>query len=109
MDSDEFKRQMEAFSADYRASLPAKMAEIDALWGMLAGGAQQPEACSELLRKLHTLGGSAKTFGFPALGTAARAAENFLEPYCRDGAMPHAADREAFGLLLRTVRQGAEG
>ena len=109
MDNDEFKRQMAAFSADYRASLPGKMAEIDALWGMMAGGAKQPEACGELLRKLHTLAGSAKTFGFPEVGTAARAAENFLEPFCGDGAMPQAADREAFGLLLASVRQCAAG
>lgn len=109
MDSAEFKRKMEAFSAEYRASLPAKLAEVDALWGMLAAGATQPEACGELLRRLHTLAGSAKTFGFPDLGVAARAAESFLEPYCQDGAMPQAADRQSFGLLLSAVRQSAAG
>jgi chemotaxis protein histidine kinase CheA len=107
MDKDEFKRQMDAFSADYRAALPGKLAEVDALWDKLASGAKQPEACVELLRRLHTLAGSAKTFGFPDLGTAARAAETCLAPYCEDGAIPQAADREAFNRLLRTLRQSA--
>lgn len=109
MDKAEFKRQLEAFNAEYRASLPGKLAEVDALWGMMAAGATQPEACGELLRKLHTLAGSARTFGFPELGTAARVAENFLEPYCKDGAMPQSSDREAFGRLLGAVRQSASG
>ncbi len=107
MDKDEFKLQMDAFSAEYRASLPGKLAEIDALWGMLCAREKQPEGWTELLRKLHTIAGSAKTFGFPGVGTAARAAEDFLEPYCREGAMPLAADREAFSLLLSAVRQSA--
>ena len=109
MDKDEFRRQLEAFNAEYRAALPGKLAEVDALWGMMTAGEMQPDACGELLRKLHTLAGSAKTFGLPDLGTAARAAENFLEPYCRDGAMPQAAERDAFGLLLSAVRQSAAG
>jgi HPt (histidine-containing phosphotransfer) domain-containing protein len=107
MDKDEFRRQMEVFSAEYRASLPGKLAEVDALWTQIADGAQQPDTCSELLRRLHTLAGSAKTFGFPDLGTAARTAETFLAPYCRDGLLPQDGDRHAFSRLLAALRQSA--
>lgn len=107
MDADEFKRQIEAFSADYRAGLPEKLARIDVLWQALGAGASDAGACAELLRALHTIAGSAKTFGLSEVGNAARAAENFLEPFCAGGAMPRAADREAFGQLLGALRQSA--
>ena len=109
MDADELKRQMAAFSADYRAGLPAKLERIDALWQVLSSGAADIEAGGELLRALHTIAGSAKTFGLPAVGDAARAAENFFEPFCAGGAMPQATDREAFGHLLDALRQSTAG
>lgn len=107
MDADEFKRQMAAFSADYRAGLPAKLERIDVLWQTLRSGASDTGSCVELLRGLHTIAGSAKTFGLSAVGDAARTAENFLEPFCAAGAMPLAADREAFGQLLGALRLSA--
>jgi len=107
MDTDEFKRQMETFSAEYRAGLPAKLERIDSLWQALREGASDVGACVELLRALHTIAGSAKTFGLSAVGNAARAAENFLEPFCTSGAMPEASHREAFGRLLGALRQSA--
>ena len=56
--------------AEYRSSLPEKLARIDAL---LAAGRG-----TELARELHTLGGSAGTFGLAKLGEAASAAEAHL-------------------------------
>ena len=107
MDKDEFRRQMDAFNAEYRASLPGKLREVDELWKRMHADAARPEDSAELLRRLHTLAGSAKTFGFPELGTAARAAENYLEPYTRQGVMPPVAEREEFGRLLGMLRQCA--
>ncbi len=63
----------------------------------------------ELLRALHTISGSAKPFGLTSVGDAARAAENFFEPFCAGGAMPQATDREAFGHLLDALRQSIAG
>jgi HPt (histidine-containing phosphotransfer) domain-containing protein len=109
MDADELKRQMAALSANHRRGLPAKLERIDALWQVLSSGAADIEAGGELLRALHTIAGSAKTFGMPAFGDAARAAENFFEPFCAGGAMPQATDREAFGHLLDALRQSTAG
>jgi len=109
MDADELKRQMLVFSADYRRGLPAKLERIDALWQVLSSGAADIEAGVELLRALHTISGSAKPFGLTSVGDAARAAENFFEPFCAGGAMPQATDREAFGHLLDALRQSIAG
>ena len=61
---------LEALRLEYRARLPGKLERIDAL---LAAG-----RIADLARELHTLGGSAGTFGLPKLGAAARAAEAHL-------------------------------
>lgn len=60
--------ELEALLAEYRAGLPEKLARIEALHsrGQLA----------ELARELHTLAGSAGTFGLPRVSAAARAAED---------------------------------
>ena len=64
------RAELDALLADYRSSLPEKLARIDA---QLAAG-----RIAELARELHTLGGSAGTFGLAQLGEAARAAEEHL-------------------------------
>lgn len=100
MSSDAFKQYLAKLSAEYRSGLPGKLAEIDALGQAVIGGGANMELLADLQRKLHTLAGSAKTFGFPAVSTAARAAENFLDPICDSGAMPGDAERGSLGTLL---------
>lgn len=108
MSADEFKRQMAALMADYRASLPPRLDTIDALWGtLLASGEAGPEAdpMQALLRELHTIAGSARTFGLPELSAAARKAELYFDPYCTAGTLPEQAEREAFLELLAELRR----
>lgn len=61
---------LEELRSEYRAGLPDKVAHLRAL---LAAG-----NLKELQRALHTLAGSAGTFGLRALGQAALAAEESL-------------------------------
>lgn len=104
MNMDAFKQQMATLLEDYRNSLPPRLAEIDARWALIVSGAAGPDTFQSLLRELHTLAGSAKTFGLGDLGVAARAAEVHLEPFCAASAMPQAGDREAFGRMLDELR-----
>ena len=59
-----------ALRSEYRAALPARLERIDSL---LAAGRLE-----ELERELHTLAGSAGTFGLPAVATAASDAQELL-------------------------------
>ena len=77
------RAQFDALLAEYRANLPQKLAQMEELF--LSG------RIAELRRELHTLGGSAGTFGVPEVGDAARAAEECL---VED---PDAAQRNEFG------------
>jgi HPt (histidine-containing phosphotransfer) domain-containing protein len=90
------RAELDALLAEYRSSLPGKLARFDAL---LAAG-----RLLELGRELHTLGGSAGTFGLPKLGEAARAAEAHLAT-CGDA--PDPGQRAELDRLLATLRHEA--
>lgn len=105
---------MEELSAEYRGSLPGKLAEIDVLWAALGGGTEPVARLAELRRLLHTIAGSARTFGLGEVSTTAKAAETFLDTYCgAEGdpapmcTLPSAADGEAFDALLGALRRSA--
>jgi len=68
--------EFDALRAEYRQALAAKLDALGAQWAQVAGG--DGAALEPLVRALHTLAGSAGTFGFAQIGTAARAAEDFL-------------------------------
>lgn len=70
------RQQLAQLRADYTAALPGKLAATHASWrAHLQGDAQATET---LLRQLHTLAGSAGSFGHAELGTAARLAHAML-------------------------------
>ena len=107
MTAEAFRRQLEALGADYRRDLPDKLARIDGLWLDLANGEAQPARITDLQRELHSLAGSAKTFGVAGVSEAAAAAESFLEPYCKRRRMPGAAQQARFARLLDALKQAA--
>ncbi len=107
MSKEAFSKYLEELSSEYRGSLPGKFSEIDALWSALAGGAEPAARLRDLQRLLHTIAGSARTFGLPAVSAAARAAESFLEAYCEPGALPSQAGRAEFDALLGALKQSA--
>ena len=87
------REELDALLAEYRSSLPEKLARFDAL---LAAG-----RTAELVRELHTLGGSAGTFGLPRVGAAARAAEEHLVACGRDLDPARRAELERLLGILR--------
>jgi chemotaxis protein histidine kinase CheA len=105
MTPDAFKRQLEAHRAEYRRDLPAKLAELGELWRGLASGALKPARLGDLQRELHTLAGTAKTFGVAGVSEAAAVAESLLEPYCRRSRLPGAAKRAEFERLLEALKR----
>jgi HPt (histidine-containing phosphotransfer) domain-containing protein len=85
------RAQFDALLVEYRNGLPAKIAQMEALWS--AG------RLGELRRALHTLSGSAGTFGLPQVGDAARACEECLVDN------PDAAQRNAFGNAFARLKK----
>jgi HPt (histidine-containing phosphotransfer) domain-containing protein len=105
MADDDLARELEAFNAEYRSSLPQRLADIAEAWSAVRRG--EAAALRPLLRQLHSIAGSALTFGLPALGRAAAEAEDWIEPYTERTEIPAAAALDAFEPLLAAVRRAA--
>ena len=105
MADDDLSRDLAAFNAEYLAGVPQRLIDIDTAWSAVKRG--EAEALRPLLRQLHSIAGSAPTFGLAALGKAAARAEDWIEPYDARSEIPPAAALDAFEPLLEAVRQAA--
>ncbi|MDP1592914.1 MAG: diguanylate cyclase [Gallionella sp.] len=77
--SEKFREALKQLSDAYTAQLPQKLINLELIWDKFPQD-QWDEACFQTLyRMVHSLSGSARTFGFPALGDAARTLENHLK------------------------------
>lgn len=77
--ADSLQKALHALEVMFAAKLPAKLAEIEAAFYQLAKQPTNKEALSLLHRLLHTMAGSAGTFGFDDVGTQARSLEARLK------------------------------
>lgn len=102
--NESLERELEALRAEYRASLGPRIARLRALIAEAAGG-ESAARMSELRRELHTIAGSAKTFGLPAATNAARAAETYLQARAFPEAAPSAAEQVELEALLEQLTQ----
>ena len=80
MDDLELRNQLQAAKNIYISHLPDKAAAIQKLWDGLVRN-WQAEPLKELHRLVHTMSGSAGTFGFKELSSVARTAESILKNY----------------------------
>lgn len=86
---------------NYAEQLPAKINKIREVWGRLTQGAWDIDQFRTFHRMVHTIAGSAGTFGLPDVGLDARKLEILLKSLLESGQRP-AAEEEA------AVRQGLE-
>lgn len=71
---------LEEQRADYHRSLPQRLEQIESLWRQVLNNEAPAEALARLERCAHGLAGSGATFGFAALGDAARVLELAVSP-----------------------------
>lgn len=107
-EDEEFRRGIEAIMAEYRQGLAQRVGELVGLAHDLACGVAAPDRMHELLRGLHSLAGTGRTFGLPEVSVSAAMAESFLEPYCAAGIMS-ADEWIKFGELLNALKRSAAG
>src|SRR5258706_2077698 len=96
-DNSRFEATLRALAANYAAELPAKLAEIASMFRLACEGGVDATGLQLLHRQVHSLNGSAKTFGFPVVSDAARKFELALVPYFTS---PSSLDRTAASQLL---------
>jgi HPt (histidine-containing phosphotransfer) domain-containing protein len=71
--STDIQAQLQAIRQAYCASLPEKLARIELLWRQLQQDQANKTHSEEFYRLLHSIAGSAETFGLPELTRTARA------------------------------------
>ena len=108
LDPEELKRRLGKMREGYRARVPDKIAQIEALWVRVraaetADEDQRNAARDELVLAAHTMGGSAPTLGCETLGVAARALESALRELFGRRLPLSAADCEAVSRLIAAL------
>lgn len=104
----EIEQKLQALRDAYAIQLPAKLTEIDSLWEELQGKGWNPEQARILHRLIHTMTGSAPTFGFTRLGTESRNAENLLKSWLDSGQLPNREQYDTLNGIIRGFPQHAK-
>jgi HPt (histidine-containing phosphotransfer) domain-containing protein len=92
-------KEFQKLRMEFRGSLPAKLTRMRSLWGRIDCEEPDPDALEILKREVHTMAGSAGSFGLPQVSKAAAAAEEALEGL-KDGSRPGAKRAAKFRALL---------
>jgi len=74
-DREALARLLAEAASEFRRTLPDRLAEIEVLWLANIKGTLPGEKFEALQRLVHTIAGSARTFGLPAVSEAARVLE----------------------------------
>jgi HPt (histidine-containing phosphotransfer) domain-containing protein len=98
-------KEFQKLRTEYRGSLPAKLVRLRSLWARVDCEEPDPDALDLLKREIHTMAGSAGSFGLPQVSKAAAACEEALEglkPGSRPGAKRAAKFRARLDKLDKT-------
>ncbi len=95
-------RQM---ARQFGANLPDRVAEIASLWQALSLGSSDAELPRTLHRKVHSLTGSATTFGFAPVSEAARRLELQLKPFASSERAPDPSQVASVAGLVEALQR----
>jgi chemotaxis protein histidine kinase CheA len=73
------QNQLEKLKKKYAAGLPEKVARVEEQIAAFLAAAWSEEVCFATYRQIHSLAGSAGTYGFGELGTTARTGEHLIK------------------------------
>ena len=82
---DSLEMALRALTVMFVEKLPGKLLEMETALNQLVQNKDDPETLNLLYRLLHTMAGSAGTFGFDEIGLEARALEARLKPLLAGG------------------------
>lgn len=99
--------ELDGLRESFARLLPERLDKIASGWREIAQGAWNASAAREVRLSLHSLAGSAGTFGFDGVGRIARAAELKLDRLLDTGGVPAKHELEDISrMLVRLVKLG---
>ena len=102
-DPAELQAMLKILSDGYAAKLPEKFAQIEQQWRQLPEDRWDEAGFRELHRLVHSLTGSGKTYGFPAVSEAARNLETCFAQIAESKAAPDEKQRKRVRNLLNEL------
>ncbi len=100
-----FQLKLQAIRKAYIKKLPGKLKEIQQSWQSLQGDANKATPLNELHRLVHSLVGSAGTFGFERLSTEARVVERALKAQLESEQPPSEGDWAKIDGMIAALAQ----
>ena len=92
-------KEFKKLRTEFRGSMPAKLRRLRSLWERVDCKEPDPDALEILVREVHTMAGSAGSFGLPQVSKLAGAAEDALAGL-KAGSRPGAKRAAKFAALL---------
>jgi two-component system, cell cycle sensor histidine kinase and response regulator CckA len=100
----EIPPELLALRQQFVQRLPGRLDDVDQLYRRLSSSAWEPVEVENLHRMVHSLTGTAGTFGLPALSVAARELESLLAALLRQTTAPSDGDWLAVGAGVERLR-----
>jgi len=103
-DDDFFEQTLRQLSQVFASELPNRLAEVEAALEACRDPQAYGQSVQTLHRLLHTLAGSAGTFGYPEIGLRFRTLQATAAQW-KEAGMPAQEDINAMAVALDGVRQ----
>ena len=97
------KEKLKALRDAYGTQLPTKLAKVEGFWSHLCNKPWDWAVTEDLHRSVHTLAGSAPTFGFNEAGQNARQVELVLKDWVNNQISPSDSERQTLSVLIDTL------
>ena len=94
------EERLKALRDAYRKHLPSKINEGNMLWATLNSGDWNPVRAKDFQRYVHTLAGSAPTFGFVEVGQHARQIEAIIKQCLAEKKQPSTEEYDQVSSIL---------
>ena len=94
------EEKLKALRDAYRKHLPGKINEGNMLWTTLNSGDWDPSLAKDFRRYVHTLAGSAPTFGFVDVGQNAREIEVIVKQCLAENKQPSTEECDKVSSIL---------
>ncbi|HLY75340.1 MAG TPA: hypothetical protein VKU80_14560 [Planctomycetota bacterium] len=99
------QNQLAKLKKKYAADLPQKVARVEEQVSAFLAADWSQELCFTTYRQIHSLAGSAGTYGFGELGTTARTGEHLIKRSLESKAPLGGAERQELAAVLSKMKE----
>jgi len=103
--ADGVQNQLAKLKKKYAADLPQKVARVEEQISTFLAADWSQDICFATYRQIHSLAGSAGTYGFGELGTTARTGEHLIKKSLESKTPLGAPERQELAVVLSKMKE----